>query len=430
MSLESRVNDRNWVALQMYDSFYPLTEEMSFPEALISLEIISTLHKRRKAYTMFKEKIPRFLQKTLNLDVDLNYGERSGEGHYMMWIHFSDRFVAAHAIERLLFDHHLGHTLMYPNRPTDLFTGWSGETNIVGLLTRGIAGLAQPVKQEGGWSGHFQSFTDAVRLGEADYEAGWFMTDEQAYHLLEACSIYPGTSSGYSFLRTIAERPNTPFEPEGRELVNGYNCGDFAWFALDHAGIVPKNVSEALKIRFSYPSPHYNCPLPLSTLGQKGVDWLVKNGSPSIIPTKVLGELAWRDLFFGYHGLEFFNTKKIAEDIAAHRPCFHAARIWEHANVITWLKTHAHFQSKGVISELYPAVQKGDLITTPYREVKETTANRFILSGHYQRHQEKGNEYRRRKLAKAGLHADAYLQFRKLQESLQHTYHSTVSNEI
>ncbi len=430
MTLESCINDKNWVALHIYDGFYPLTEEMSFPEALMSLEIISQLHKKRKAV---KENIPRILRSMFGFDADDHHGERSSEGHYMMWVHLSDRFIAAYGIERPIIDKGLGRTLMYQNRPTDLFTAWSGETNIAGLLTEGMAGLAKPVRQEGGGlSGRFQSFEDAMKLGEADYEAGWFMSDEQAYRLLESFSLYLGTTQGYSFLRTIKERPNAPFEPDGKQLVNGYNCGDFAWFALDHAGIVPKEVSGRLKIRLWYPSSYYDHPIPLSALGQKGVRWLAKNPDAAVIPDEEMAKLAWRDLFFGHFGVEFFDKRRVVEEVAKHRPEFHAARIWEHANVIDWLKNPGNrdFESKGIVTELLPPVQEGKAITSPYRSVDECSNTRYVLSSLRAKYHEQGHEYRRRKLAKAGLHGDAYLRFRKLQDALKRDYHSTVSNKI
>lgn len=400
MSLETLANGRNSVSVHMYDGIYPLTEEMSFPEALISIETISQLHKRRNLLN----KLPRFLRNMFGLGADDHYGERSGEGHYVVEIRPSQRFIAKYGIERFGLEPQM---FLRPGDPSVILSAWCGDINIASLLTKGMIGFADPIKIGDGFAGRLQAAKDIVKIGEADYEAGWFMNDDQMFRMLDAIMRYPGITEGYTFLSRT-----------GDELSQGWNCGAFFWYLMDKSGLVPKEESERLKIDLRYADIFFDNPLPLSPAGEKGVRWL-KNKGEALIPEWKIAALVGVDMFVGKCGVEFFDKRKIVEEIVGNRPKYHAARIWEHANVIEWLRNPANrdFESQGIITELLPTVREGRPLGLPYRTVEENEHNRYVLSSHYARLQEKGDEYRRRKLLKAGLH-DRHLEFRALEAEL------------
>lgn len=414
MSLEHVMNSRNSVTVHMYDSIYPLTEEESFPENLISIEIISQLHKRRK---LINGIVPRFMRNMFGLGADDQFGERSGEGHYVVEIHLSKRFIDIYGIERFALEPQM---FMRPGDPSIIFTAWSGDVNIASLLTRGMVGFTDPIREGNGFAGKFQSFGDVVKIGEAGYEAGWFMSNEQTFRMLDAIMKYPGIKEGYTFLSRIGDYPDHLFNPAGNRMGNGRNCGDFFWYLMDKSGVVPMGISDPLKIRLGYPACYFDKPIPLSPAGQKGVEWLAKNEGVSTIPEKIMARLVGWDMFCSQYGIEFFDKKKVVEKIRDDLPEFHAARIWDHANVIEWLRNPANrdFEGKGIITELLPEVRAGQPHYDPRRTVKENEKNRYILSPNRARLQEVGEEYRRHKLAKARLHDGAHLALREFEEKL------------
>ncbi|HTL11372.1 MAG TPA: hypothetical protein VL588_02725 [Bdellovibrionota bacterium] len=388
---------------------YPLLEEASFPESLGSLEIVNTMVARRN----FDRQVQSFF------GGHPGYGTRGNEGHYLLWIHLSDRFVAAHPDLR----QQLGDSFfMYPHRQTDIFTAWSGGSNLVDMLKEGLVGLGKPVEvSPGHLMGNFQSFSDAVSLGDADYEGGFYMTDDQAAKIVTAFDTYPGKTMGYSFLRTIQEKPNAPYEPAGAQMVNGYNCGDFAMYAVATvAGVIPRDTVEGLKIHLWYPEKYLNHPIPLAELGIKGYEWTQQNPNATQFPGDVLTKLGWHDLLFNPRGLTFFDKGAVADDIRETWPRVLPARIWDHASVIEWLRHHADFRAKGIVSELKVAVDNDWRIVSPDRTVPESADNHWRLSSDYAHYARKGARYMTRKLEAAGIaEGDDQMQFRELFNALK-----------
>src|SRR5690242_8830957 len=70
-------NDRNWVALNIFDSIYPMTGEQTFPEALSSLETIFQVSTKRD--------LGRSILRPLGLLKHDRMGGRSNMGHYLIW---------------------------------------------------------------------------------------------------------------------------------------------------------------------------------------------------------------------------------------------------------------------------------------------------------------------------------------------------------
>jgi hypothetical protein len=402
-------NDRNWIAVHIYDGIHPMTEEQSFPEALGSLEIINQLKTRRK--------LERDLGRFLNPN-GRDHGLRSGEGHYMVWLHFSDRFLGAHPIDRAAIGEE---KFIFRDRETDIFTAWSGDTNIVALLREGIRGLARPLRDSttGTLSGRFQGFADAVELGEADGAAGWFIDDEGAARALATLDSYAGRTLGYSFLSPIEDKPNAPYESPNARLVNGNNCGDYAYTALVASGAVTRAEVEAIKIGFWYPSKYFDRPLPLRGVGARGARWLAKHPDVTVLPSNVMVKLGWLDLLFKPTGLEFFDKEALAGEIRAEWPRFERARIWDHERAIAWMREHADFVSKGIVTELLPASRDGRPITWPERTVAATPANSWRLSTDFAHYRKIGQRIERRKLRRDGLGDGAAEALRALQDSLK-----------
>ena len=193
---------------------------------------------------------------------------------------------------------------MFPDRETDIFTGWSGSVNLAAFFTQGVKGLAVPTP------GNFQSFSQILQLGDADFEAGWYMTDEQAARIVTSFKTYEGLSQGYSFLSDIGAKPNTPYEPNGAQLGNGNNCGDFAFYALTTAGVISKQEVEDIKVDFWYPRYFYDQPLPLQGTGARVNTWLHKNPSATSIPFSATLAAGWEELLFGRTRLEFFDKDR------------------------------------------------------------------------------------------------------------------------
>ncbi|MCC7442176.1 MAG: hypothetical protein IT285_11110 [Bdellovibrionales bacterium] len=407
---ERAPNDRNWIALNIWDGIYPLLEEHSAPEGLMALEIIESVYARRQLGRQISD---LFGGKP-------GYGNRSSQGHYMFWLHFSDHFVR----ERPWLRERLGNDrFMYGDRDTDVFTGWSGMTNLMAFLREGIRGLAAPVvidPDTGRLSGNLQGFGDAVATGDADYEAGFFLTDDQAERAVEAFTTYAGHGAGYSFLRSIEEKPNAPYEPAGAQLVNGYNCGDFAFHVLTSSGAVPRWEVERLKIRFWYPERYLNQPIPLREVGAKGFEWMEENPDATFFPGNVMMKLAWADLLFKPRGLTFFDTAALAREIQTEGGRVVPARIWDHVTSMEWLRENAEFRAKGIVTELLPAVKAGLRIVSPVRTVLETPDNRWRASKDAAKWARWGERYMRRKLKHAGIpEGEEQMAFRRRYESLK-----------
>jgi hypothetical protein len=405
-------NNRNWVAVNIFDSIYPIAEDGTFVDSITSMETTIHLFTKRQVIETIKQflKLPSFKN-----------GLRSNEGHYLMWAHFSDDFIAKHPdmgnqVQPFMW--------MYPDgRHTDIFTAWSGNINLEALLTQGISGLGVPTK------GRFQNFLeDVISLGDADFEGGWYMTDEQAERLLTTFNSYPGLTDGYSFVRDIRTKPNAPYEPAVAELVNGYNCGDYVFYALRTAGVLAQDVEESLKIKFWYPEAYYLSRVPLMGVGAKGAEWLAKNPGATEIPQNAMLGFAWFPLLFGENGMEFFDKKQVAQDLKAGWLPLNYARIWDQAHVIDWMRAHVDFRAKGIVTELLPAVQSGAKITSPDRTVPESPGNHYTLSRNYKKLKAKGDSLMVRKLYEAGASGKEGEDLRGIYQILKLLYPSGISH--
>jgi len=407
----ARGNDRSWVALHIWDGMFPLNGEQVFPESLMALEIGNQLYERRN--------VIRDLGRLFGVKGD-RYGSRSNLGHYMLWIHLSDEVLARHPRLR----QEMGNLyFMFPDRETDIFSAWGGDVNLVALVTKGMQGLAEPAIDDatGRLTGSFQGFGGALRQGEADWEGGWYMSTEQAERILTAFRTYPGIEKGYAFMSKISERPNAPYEPAAAQLTNGYNCGDFAYYALSTAGVLSKDAAESLKIQFWYPVHSYDHPLPLDGAGKKIAKWISKHPGARTVPRgKLLGMVAL-PLLFGRYGLEFFDEEALVLDVQQHWRPHVPARIWDHVGAYTKLESMVDFRSKGVRSELAGYVKSGRAIASPYPDIgkAERDWHRYRISDPFRRIEGRGREFHRRKLKKAGLEGEALDEFRALQENLK-----------
>ncbi len=402
-------NDKSWVAVHVFDSVYPMTGEQTFPETEASIEIINQLFQKRKAF--------RGLARTLGFNVG-KLGERTDMGHYLIWIHLSDDFISHHPEIDKQVDPYM---FAFAGRKTDIFTAWSGSVNISAFLTKGVRGLAEPIRDANGkLQGNYQNFVkDIVPLGDADYEGGWYMNTDQAEKILTSFHSYKGTTEGYSFMRTGAERPNLPYDPANAQLVNGYNCGDFVFYALNTAGIVPKEVSESLKISFWYPKIYFDRALPLMGVGQKAANWLGQHPDQTSLPDSTMIGMAWPELLFGTRGLELFDKRKMVEEIWQYHYPLTSGRIWDQAHAIAWLKTHAEFRSKGIYTEIYQAVKNDIPIVSPVRTVPETKSNHFVKSNEFARMTQSGNRFQGRKYKDADLVGMPGKDFRYFYETLK-----------
>jgi hypothetical protein len=384
-------DDRNWIALHIWDSFYPMTEDRSLPENLNSLEVMyNYFHKR-----VLRLDIEKFFWKTNP------FGVRSREGHYAVWIHLSDRYLASHPINRAAIGEH---TFLYRTRNNDIFTGWSGSANMAALLREGIRGLGRPVVDADGkatWV--MNAATEMYDMGEADYEGGWFMNDDQAERVIAALLEYPGRVKGYSFLGIVADRDDHAYEPQGAQLMNGYNCGDFAFYLLEKGGVIPRAETEALKIKLWYPDRYFDHPLPVSRLGQQGTDWLNQHPDATGIPGNVFTSIAWADLLFGRYGVEFFYKQPVFSETWRGELRYLPARVWDQANAINWLRRRNGFRSKGVRTEMFALAARNIPITDPYRHVQPTRENSWVLSDEYLDYQQKGANLEYRKLRRNGI---------------------------
>jgi hypothetical protein len=411
----ARADDRNWIVYNVFETFYPMPAEDTFPENLSSLETIYQLSTKRTTFRNIERSL--HLGKIGQGKSDL-YGDRSDNGHNLVWIHLSDEFLATHTVDRNALGSQI---FLFPDRETDIVSAWSGDVNLVSFLTTGVQGFAVPIPgaTPGTYNGNFQNFSSIWPMGDADYEAGWYMNDDQAARILTAFQTYPGLTQGYSFMRTVAERPNAPYEPQGAQLVNGYNCNDFVWYALDLAGIVPKSVSEQLKVQFWYPRYYYDHTLPLKDVGAAGMSWLDAHPGVTQLPGNVMTQLGWFDLLFSPEGLQFFDKRAIVDTIVENQLHMIPARIWDQTHEIAWLVNNAEFRGKGFATEILPTYLAGGRFTTPVREVEPDTDNRWSLTTEWARYQADGDRIQHRKLRDAHLTGEAGRMFQSVYESLK-----------
>lgn len=387
----SAAEDRNWITIQIWDSFFPMTEEKSFPENLNAIEI------------MFHH----FTKRKLNMDIAGFFGQqnpyrlRSREGHYMIWLHVSDRYLRQHGMDRAAIGENL---FIHRGRDNDIFTGWGGTISMGDLLRKGISGMAMPTQRpDGTFLGERQGIDAAYAMGDADFAGGWYISDEQALAAVRALTAYPGIQKGYSFLLPSHARPNAPYDPPGAQMVNGYNCNDFAYYMLDAAGVVPLAEAEQRKISLWYPREYYDRPLPLSALGQKGKEWFDRNPTAMGVPDSVMAEMAWADLLFAPYGLEFFNKQQIFTETWQNRLTYLPARVWDQRKSMDWLRTRAQFDAKGAYTELRLYAQSGERIPVPYRRIAKTAGNFWLFSNEYLGYHRQGLDLEFKKLRRNGI---------------------------
>ena len=390
-------NNSNWVALQVWDSFYPLNLDKTLPETLMSLEIIFQQHAN---YTLE------------NMVSPTGYGNRSNVGHYMLWVHFSDDFVKRHPkLRRSLGDD----VFMFDDRNTDVFVGWGGDANIRDFVLKGVSGLANPVRlDDGTYSGSLQGFDQALSQGTADFEGGWFMSDSQAERLIGAYKDYRGYDLGYTFVSRAEVKPNAPFESPRADGTNGFNCIDFAYHLLTQAGIVDRADAESFKSRLWYPQPFWNSVIPLEGAGKKIYDKYVNEPGESMLAGDLL-RLGWYDLFFS--GVEFFNEGQLIDYVWMNNPKYNSVRIWDQTKSIEWLKDHVDFRSKRVKEDLLPYTILSTRINSPFPIGPDRF--RFRDSDEYKKWLAEGDKLLQRKRKKAGLVGSALNWFSRLEYKLK-----------
>ena len=108
------------------------------------------------------------------------------------------------------------------------------QANFRDFILDGVSGLTnQTVYDDSTVSGDLDVWANAVQMGNAEYGAGFYLSETQALQALMAVMKYPGFEKGYSFISKPDDRPEQiDFEPEGIDAVNGYNCNDFAFYML------------------------------------------------------------------------------------------------------------------------------------------------------------------------------------------------------
>ncbi len=390
---------KNWLAIYIWDSYAPLTLEKTVPEMLSPIEVIFQQH---ATYSGTKKKSVK------------KYGERSTEGHFMVWIHLDSSFYEKHGIKRSLLPEKV---YMFKDRETDIFTAWSGQANFRDFILDGVSGLCnQTVFENGTISGELDVFSNAVRMGNAEYGAGFYLSDEQALNAVQAIMEYPGFKKGYGFLANKVNRPEqSGFEHEAAQSVNGYNCNDFAFYLLEKAEVLTKKQTEDLKVEFWYPSKYWNNTIPLSGSGKRIFKKFDKNRSMYMGRDKLLG-LAWSELFFS--GLNIFDERSLIEEIYSKRPEFNKVRLWDQLTMINYLKNPANrdFKAKLVIEELFAAASKNLPIDKPYQESEQVY--NYRISESYNNYK-KGSEKRTRKKLKKAFKSTNFNQYSVLEKELK-----------
>jgi hypothetical protein len=130
------------------------------------------------------------------------------------------------------------------------------------------------------------------------------------------------------------------------------------------------------------------------------------------IPDSEMIKFAWSELLFGRFGLQFFDKRQLVEEIRRGDHSLELARVWDQAHVIQWLRTHAQFESKGIVTELLPAVRQGVAVTTPQRTVGKDWNNDWRSSLENDAIQTAGAKFERRKLKQATISGGELDRFR------------------
>jgi hypothetical protein len=333
----------------------------------------------------------------------------------MFWLHLSDEFLSKHPINRASYGEHV---FLFKDRQTDIFTAWGGEANFRDFILNGVSGLSNPTILENGLrSGEIQGFKTALDQGNADFEGGFYLTDQQVLKTLEAFQNYPGREKGYSFIRRISEKLNAPYEPSKAQAVNGYNCGDFAFHVINASGAMSKDMSEALKVRFWYPKKYWDQPIPLLGSGRKIYQKFSNHRDDYMSRDEILG-IAWFELFFTT--LRIFDQKAMVDEVTSTHPDYYAVRIWNQENVIKYLQEpgHVDFRSKRVIEDLLPAVIDGTRIDSPLPVRPDVW--RFKKSKSHRIYTKVAQKKMIKKRERAGLtEPEVFSKYKALEESLK-----------
>ena len=390
-------DDMNWVALQVWDSFYDLNLDKTLPENLMSLEIGFELHPNYIAMRKFKDDM---------------YGDRSTVGHYMVELHLSKEFLEKNKIDREKIGDDL---FLFPDRDSDMFFAWGGEVNLRDFVLYGVSGLANPLKDElGNKTGSFHGFRQALIQGDADFEGGWFVTDKQALGIISSIRRYRGLKEGYTFVSRAEVKPNRPYEREDAQGTNGDNCIDFALTSLADNGVIDRQEAEDQKVCLNYPEHFWDSVIPLEGVGKKVYDEF--SGRPDVpMYNSDLLKLGWYELFFS--GVEFFDDAKLMRYIRDNEPKYNCVRIWEQTKSIEWLKTDVQFRSKRVVEDLLPHVIMGLDISDPFPVGPDRY--RFRDSEEYMKWKSVGDRMLEAKMKKAGLVGPDLESFKSLEERLK-----------
>lgn len=393
---------KNWIAIYIWDSFAPLTLDQSVPEMLISLEVIFHQHAMYSARReMFRKKDP--------------YGNRSTEGHFMVWIHLDEELFQRFDLDRDFLPEKV---YMFPDRETDIFTAWCGQANFRDFILDGVSGMGnKTIFNDGSISGELDVFQNAINQGDAEYGAGYYLEDDQAMKVLKAIMQYPGFEKGYSFVTRKENRPEQEgYEPALSQAVNGYNCNDFAFYLLENAGIFSKEETEALKADFWYPTYFWDHTIPLEGSGQRIYDAFSEDREKYMGRDEIL-KLAWTELFFST--LNIFDEKALKEWTEMEAREFRRVRVWDQVTMIEYLKdtNNRDFRAKFVLEELKPAVESNSVIQVPWPEVDQQFD--FRKTKRYRRTQRKTLRKTRKKLRKAGLTNDKLLEYRELERKMK-----------
>ena len=390
---------KNWLAIYIWDSFAPLTLDRTVPEMLISLEVIFQQH---ATYTTKK------IAKT-------PYGNRSTEGHFMVWLHLDEAFFERHDKKREDFPEKI---FMFKDRQTDIFTAWCGQANFRDFILDGVSGLTnKTILEDGSVSGELDVFSNAVHQGNAEYGAGYYLSDEQALSALEAIMSYPGHEKGYGFIAKKDYRPEQEgYEHTQAQGVNGYNCNDFAFYMLEKAGVLTKQQTEDLKVEFWYPQYYWDHTIPLRGSGKRIHKKFSANRSLYMTRGRIL-KLAWSELLFS--GLDIFDESSLIDTIKTKKLPYNKVRLWDQMTMINYLKNPANrdFKAKLVIEELKAAVDQNQKITTPYQEA-EQQYNYRVTKSYY--NYDKGSKKRtEKKLKKTSLEGDKLEEYAKFERKLK-----------
>ena len=390
---------KNWIAIYIWDSFAPLTLDQTVPEMLVSLEVIFQQH----ATYSTKGKTHK------------TYGGRSTEGHFMVWIHVDDKLYEAYGLERSVVPEK---AYLFKDRETDIFTAWSGQANFRDFIRDGVSGLCnKTIFEDGSVSGELDIFSNAVNMGDAEYAAGFYLTDEQAVNAIKAIMQYPGFEKGYGFIAKEANRPEQKgYEHPEAQAVNGYNCNDFAFYMLQNAGVMSQQACEDLKVEFWYPTKYWDHTIPLKGSGKRIFKKFDANRNLYMSREKILA-LAWTELLFS--GLDIFDEAALKKEIEGENPSFNKIRVWDQQGMIQFLKNPANrdFRAKLVLEELKVVVENNAIITTPYT-IKNQQFN-YRTSKSFERYQQGSQKRTAKKLKQIGLWGSAKTTYTALEKALK-----------